>query len=421
MPISATHPLAEHIVRLLHRHECVIVPQIGAFITQHQPTQFTLDGQLTSPKLSVRFDAGLQQADNLLIIEIAHSEHLSYSLAIKKLETYTAQWQHIIAQQGFIELNSIGRLCIDAAQEWTFTAAPDALQAEVFGMPALVLKPLKGKHYDFSEPAIKLRRYGDDTPTPNDAPTRPLARKNKFVNKWSIAVAAVVMFAVLWRTYQTVLASSPSIRHYNGISANEKINVAPSDTQKTTFLSPTAQNFDTKQSGDAVVTPTSPSKIATNTTDQAGAHDATYTDLQKNAVQPAAARPQFLKPPKYASAAPEILTDKKVKPVVAKPMPTTVVAKKDTSKNTEKNTASKIVSLEKVNTYIFSLGVFQNIQFADRFINIAQQRNDNLTTKTNEKGLVVVSLIAQMPQSKLPAYLLQIQKSYGVKALVVQK
>ena len=98
-------------------------------------------------------------------------------------------------------------------------------------------------------------------------------------------------------------------------------------------------------------------------------------------------------------------------------MPATVVAKKDSSKDT----APKVVSVEKVDTYIFSLGVFQNIQVADRLINIAQQRNDNLTTKANEKGLVVVNLIAEMPQSKLPAYLLQVQKVYGIKALVVRK
>ena len=238
MSISATHPLADHIIRLLHRHECVIVPQIGAFITQHQPTQFTLDGQLTSPKLSVRFDAALQQSDNLLIIEIAHSEHLSYSVAIKKMETYIAEWRHIIAQQGFIELNSIGRLRTDADQEWTFIAAPDALQAEVFGMPALILKPLQGKHYDFSEPEIKLRRYDDDAPTPNDAPTRPFAPQNKFINKWSVAVASVAMLALLWSTYQTFLAPSLETGRYNDISANKKINIAPSNTEKITDVEP---------------------------------------------------------------------------------------------------------------------------------------------------------------------------------------
>ena len=79
--------LAKHIENLLFKNECVIVPQLGGFVTHYVPAHFNPEeGLYLPPSRSVGFNPQLQLNDGLLVQSYMQAGDLSFPEAVQQLE-----------------------------------------------------------------------------------------------------------------------------------------------------------------------------------------------------------------------------------------------------------------------------------------------------------------------------------------------
>lgn len=106
--------LDRHIEILLLRHDCVIVPGFGGFVTHHVSAHLDeTDGTMLPPKVMVGFNQKLTLNDSLLVQSYVEAYDYSYPEALRILEDEVAQLQAMIQEQGHFDFHAIGRLSIN--------------------------------------------------------------------------------------------------------------------------------------------------------------------------------------------------------------------------------------------------------------------------------------------------------------------
>ena len=81
--------IARHISSLLYDHECVIVPRLGAFLTNEVGASIDVNrGLLLPPRKEIVFNAQLSHNDGVLINAVAQSEGITFSEASKNIEAF---------------------------------------------------------------------------------------------------------------------------------------------------------------------------------------------------------------------------------------------------------------------------------------------------------------------------------------------
>ena len=104
-----------YISELLYRHECVIVPGLGGFITNYRPAQIhPVSHTLRPPSKNIRFNNQLQANDGLLANYIADSENISFASAQQKIEHFVKSIQNDLAHKKEASLSKVGILSSDA-------------------------------------------------------------------------------------------------------------------------------------------------------------------------------------------------------------------------------------------------------------------------------------------------------------------
>lgn len=106
--------LHEHITRLLFDHECVIVPDFGAFLTRYYSAEVNhATHMMRPPSKRVYFNASIKENEGLLAKAISNTESMSYTQALNTINAEVAQWKKALAQSKKLNLPGIGRLYID--------------------------------------------------------------------------------------------------------------------------------------------------------------------------------------------------------------------------------------------------------------------------------------------------------------------
>jgi hypothetical protein len=102
--------VGKYISDLLYRHECVVVPGYGAFISRRVAAQhFAATGTLYPPKKGLSFNAQIQQNDGLLVNYIATVEQLPYNDALQQVRNYIRFLEHELDTRCEVTLHKIGR------------------------------------------------------------------------------------------------------------------------------------------------------------------------------------------------------------------------------------------------------------------------------------------------------------------------
>jgi nucleoid DNA-binding protein len=185
--------LERYIHELLYRHECVIVPGFGGFVTQQVPARIDKNTHTFYPPAKLlSFNAQLTRNDGLLINYIAEAEHLSYDRAQAYLEKEVRQWNQVIAQEVF-ELERIGSFSRNREGQLVFDPDENSnyLTAS-FGLNTFVSPEVKRVAY--KEQVRKL---------PPVIPAEETVSRTPAFIKY--AAAAVIVFAlgtIGWKEYQ---------------------------------------------------------------------------------------------------------------------------------------------------------------------------------------------------------------------------
>ncbi|MDE6512383.1 MAG: hypothetical protein K2L00_09895 [Muribaculaceae bacterium] len=103
-----------HIEYLLSRHDCVIVPGLGAFIASEQEAHIDLERGVIRPRRRViSFNSSVRTDDGLLSHSIARREGLSYEDARRLVVALADRMAADLQDEGEVSLGMTGRLVKD--------------------------------------------------------------------------------------------------------------------------------------------------------------------------------------------------------------------------------------------------------------------------------------------------------------------
>ncbi len=98
-----------HIEYLLTRHDCVILPGWGAFLSQHSKAfSFEDTCQFKKPGKFYVFNSAVNHNDGLLVNSIVRREGLSYEMAVREVEVFVASLNKQIEYDDVVSIGRIG-------------------------------------------------------------------------------------------------------------------------------------------------------------------------------------------------------------------------------------------------------------------------------------------------------------------------
>ena len=119
--------ISNHIFSLLQEHDCVIVPNFGAFVARIVSAKISSDGsKIFPPNKEITFNKSLVKNDGLLINKISSTENISYELADKKLKNWVIKSHKKIKKHGFIEIKNIGSIELEN-EKYIFTRSQNSI------------------------------------------------------------------------------------------------------------------------------------------------------------------------------------------------------------------------------------------------------------------------------------------------------
>ncbi|AZQ43236.1 HU domain-containing protein [Nonlabens ponticola] len=111
-----------YISELLYRHECVVIPGYGAFLSRRVPAQhFASTHTLYPPKKGLSFNAQIQQNDGLLVNYISTVQQIPYDEALQQVRNYVRFLDHEIDEHGEVTIHKVGRFTRGAEDTLQFT------------------------------------------------------------------------------------------------------------------------------------------------------------------------------------------------------------------------------------------------------------------------------------------------------------
>lgn len=182
--------VANYIHDLLYRHDCVIVPNFGGFITN------TIGAKIDEathtfypPSKQVSFNTHLKHNDGLLVNYIAKTENISFDKASGKVATTVLNWKKDV-QSSTLFLDNIGQIVLDENKHYIFEPSEDVnYLASAFGLSA----------YN----SLAIERYQQKV-----VPIVPASAKSKvsvFVKYAATAAIVLTLGTVGWNGYQNNL------------------------------------------------------------------------------------------------------------------------------------------------------------------------------------------------------------------------
>lgn len=128
-----------HIEYLLTRHDCVIVPGLGAFIATEHEANLDFDSKVIRPRRrEISFNSSVVTDDGLLSHSIARREGLTYEDARRLVATLTERLTADLANEGEVSLGMTGRLVMDSEGLISFQPRRSAVLSDI--MPEVRLE-----------------------------------------------------------------------------------------------------------------------------------------------------------------------------------------------------------------------------------------------------------------------------------------
>jgi len=189
--------LSRHIESLMLRHDCVIVPGLGGFVTQYVPSRHIAEENLFFPPYrSVGFNQQLTINDGLLVQSYMQAYDTSYPETIKLIEEAVSQLKSTIQAEGEYELHGIGRLSLGIGGNYEFTPnEAGVLSPELYGFDSFSVEKAGCLGDSREESGKDADKNGRKRKKGRKNYTFSISRE--LVN-YSAAIAVAVVFYFLW-------------------------------------------------------------------------------------------------------------------------------------------------------------------------------------------------------------------------------
>jgi len=191
--------LQQYIKELLYRHECVTVPNFGAFLTRTvslliQPNT----GVFSPPSKEVSFNHLLKSNDGILAHFMAQKENISYEQALRKIEKEVIVWKQKLQTQ-HLTFAGIGEMRLNPQKKINFTPFGSInFDLNSFGLKSFIRKPIftpTPNTEEFKSFTIMENENKDDlmfTPEENENKRSPIMR---------YAIIGVIGISLIVSTY----------------------------------------------------------------------------------------------------------------------------------------------------------------------------------------------------------------------------
>ncbi len=198
--------LSRHIEALLLKHDCVIVPGLGGFVTQYVPARRIADEELFLPPFrSVGFNPDLAINDGLLAQSYMHAYDTTFPESVKLINEAVSSLKAQLSQEGEYSLSGIGRLTLGMNGRYLFEPCEaGVISPELYGLDSVVLP-----EWTTTETDSTTCTPTHDSAEKKKASRKPLIKRTEktytislnreFVNYIAAAVVAIV-FYFIWAT-----------------------------------------------------------------------------------------------------------------------------------------------------------------------------------------------------------------------------
>lgn len=132
---------------LLLDHECVIVPEFGAFITQEMPAMLDyVTGRLTPPSKEVAFNGQIVTDDGLFIGYLAERMGITTTEAAMQVHDFAMHGLAVLEVSGTLRLDGMGVLTRVSDRKYIIQFDDDTnLLGDSFGLTAIKVQPIYRK------------------------------------------------------------------------------------------------------------------------------------------------------------------------------------------------------------------------------------------------------------------------------------
>ena len=152
-----------YLVELLRLHDCVIVPDLGGFVTNYRPAEMDLaNNSFNPPVKEIIFTGKLSKNDGLLVNYISETEGVGYFEARQIISEFVDETWSKLENGEKIEFHHVGTLQFDRNEKLIFEPMVhenyllDAYGMEGFQFPLLKHKELiSGKHVFANKEAVR--------------------------------------------------------------------------------------------------------------------------------------------------------------------------------------------------------------------------------------------------------------------------
>lgn len=178
----------QYIGELLYRHECVIVPGFGGFITSYIPARIDKEAnRFFPPSCKVAFNESLSANDGILANHISKAELISYREAIDDIRQWVDHTVKALNSLGSLKLETLGTFSLNSEGNIQFEPETGLnYLGNSFGLPSFVSPVVVRKE---EKKVIK------DTERVQNWPARLIPE----TLKWAAVLAPFIAFT-LWGT-----------------------------------------------------------------------------------------------------------------------------------------------------------------------------------------------------------------------------
>ena len=104
----------KHIRDLLYRYDCIILPNLGAFVTRNVSSNIDETNSLIKPPQKIiSFNSSINENDGLLANHISVVENISHKQATKKVEKKILSYKKILNNKKFLKIKDVGELSLN--------------------------------------------------------------------------------------------------------------------------------------------------------------------------------------------------------------------------------------------------------------------------------------------------------------------
>lgn len=190
--------LSRHIESLMLKHDCVIVPNLGGFVTQYVPARRVDDEQLFLPPCrSVGFNPQLNLNDGLLVQSYMQAYDTNYPEALKLINDAVAQLKQQLQEEGEYELSGIGKLTLGAGGRYNFTPCEaGVLSPELYGLDAVTTPRIAELQKTTQQSESKTKSGKKKVNIKRTEKNYTISINRELVNYVAAAVVAIVFYFI---------------------------------------------------------------------------------------------------------------------------------------------------------------------------------------------------------------------------------